>query len=106
MLEQPGARERGVVGLHDLADLVQRELEESEPADRGGVLDLVRRVVAIARVRVDVGGLEQPELAVVADGSDRQPGQAGEATDGKQLHWAERTVSRYVRVKPRTRLAR
>jgi hypothetical protein len=86
VLEQPGTGERRIVGLHDLADLVECELEEAEPANGGGVLDLIRCVVAIARVLVDVCGLEQSELPVVAHGSYRQPGQTREDTDGEQLH--------------------
>jgi hypothetical protein len=56
----------GVVGLDQREDIVERELEAPQLADRLRAPDLSRRVGAVAGVRVDRRRAQEPDLVVVS----------------------------------------
>ena len=74
-------KEPEVAGRQHLADLVERELELAEPADRARLAQLVGPVAPVAGVAVDLGGPEQADLVVVPKGPDREAGEPREAPD-------------------------
>ena len=69
--------------LQDGADLFQRHVEIAEPSDDLCRGDLLRRVTAVARVRVDLRRDQQPEPVVVPEGLHAEVGGPGEITDGQ-----------------------
>jgi len=71
--------DQGAAGLRvgsgqHLADLADGHAELAEPADHLGGGHLRRGVVAVAGVRVDLGGLQQPGLVVAAQRFHAQVG--------------------------------
>src|ERR1700678_4733066 len=63
------------------ADLIQRHVEITKAFDDLGDRNLLRRVAAIAGLRVDLSGLEKPRLMIVAQCLHRQMRRARESAD-------------------------
>jgi hypothetical protein len=66
-----------------LRNLADRHAELAESADHLGVGHLRRDVVAVAGVRIDLGGLQQPGLVVTPQRFHAQVGDLGEVTDAQ-----------------------
>ena len=71
---------RGVV-LQDLADALQRQAERAQHHQPVQVVELVRRVGAIAGRGIDMGRPQKADRLVVAQRLDRDAAAAGEFTD-------------------------
>lgn len=84
--------------VEDRADLFQGEAEVLERNDAVEQGELVRRVEAVARVRVDPGRAQQSDGVVVAQHPDRHPPVPGEVSDGEHDD-PYGTASHGVRVK-------
>jgi hypothetical protein len=82
----------GIVRTEDIANVLDRDLEVAQPADRPGDLELVRAIAAVAGEPIDIGGPQQAELVVVPEGADREPGQPGESPDRDQIAVARDVV--------------
>src|SRR5262245_60584422 len=90
----------GGIRAEDGADLGQAEAELPEAPDEPGVVELRAGVGAVRGLGIDAGGLEQPDLVVMAQGADAQPAEAREATDRQELvHVAQSELSGRSRVK-------
>ena len=66
-------------------DLVQRDVELAQAADRLAVARLVERVPPVARVLVHVRRHEQADRVVTTQGADGQARRPGEAADREQM---------------------
>jgi hypothetical protein len=77
--EQVARRE--VLRREHLAHPLHGHLEVTEASDDLRDRDLGERVAAVARARIDGGGLEQADLVVVPQRLDAEVGDAGEVSD-------------------------
>lgn len=67
-------------------DADQWHPQPPQPGDEPGLLQLVRRVEAVAGDRVDAGGRQETQLVVETQRLRRQPGHLRERPDGQQPH--------------------
>ena len=81
---QPLPQKRVIAAQH-LGDLVERQLEGAETANRNRVARLLERVPPVAGEVVDVRGPEQAQLVIVAQRLRRQPRELRESPDRKEL---------------------
>src|SRR5262249_29159029 len=96
-----------VIAAQQLCDLVERQLEAAETANRNRVASLLERIPAVTRDLVDLRGPQQAQLVVVAKRLRRQPGQLREPPDREELlvpdsHWWKHEASRSGKVKSRS----
>ncbi len=75
----------GIVDFEDLADILDRDLEISQPPDRAGDVELVPAVAPIAREPIHVGRSKEVELVVVPERADREAREPGELPDRDQV---------------------
>ncbi len=78
------------IGREVGANLGQRHVQVSQRADHAGGVDLVGGVVAIPGVAIDRPRGQEAVAVVVAQGTDCQPAEAGEAADGHEVRLRHR----------------
>ena len=89
-----------VGGREHRVDIVQGHVKVAEAADDLGGRDLIRRVPAIAGLRINLRRFEQAALVVVTQRLDAEVRSAGKVTDCKQkTAYRDYVVSPWGRVK-------